>query len=258
MRRVRLTVAVLLSASLVLAGCSKDDQDPDAGPATQEVSEGTTIDATWPLTGLEATGKQNPSQKHPVLITKLDNTSSSAPQIGLSKADLVVEELVEGGLTRLAAFFYSELPAEVGPVRSMRASDIGIVSPVDGSVVTSGASGGTIARIRGAGIPFFQEGAKGLYRSSDRSAPYNVFANLLDVTSVIKQKSERPQDYLPWGEAADLPKGQKARTIAAQLLRGSHHQLDLPQGRLRQREHPRGGRRRVPRRQRAGAAGAGR
>jgi hypothetical protein len=43
--------------------------------------------------------------------------------------DLVVEELVEDGVTRLAAFYYSQLPSKVGPVRSMRASDIGIVSP---------------------------------------------------------------------------------------------------------------------------------
>ncbi len=61
----------------------------------------------------------------------MDNTDASAPQLGLGSADMVVEELVEGGLTRLAAFFYSELPGDVGPVRSMRASDIGIVSPVD-------------------------------------------------------------------------------------------------------------------------------
>ncbi len=39
----------------------------------------------------------------------------------------MVEELVEGGLTRLAVFFYSQVPDNAGPVRSMRASDIGIV-----------------------------------------------------------------------------------------------------------------------------------
>ena len=96
------------------------------------------------------------------MVAKIDNTDSSAPQIGLGSADMVVEELVEGGLTRLAVFYYSQIPGEVGPVRSMRASDIGIVSPVDASVVTSGAAGQTIARIKGAGIPFFQEGAKGV------------------------------------------------------------------------------------------------
>ena len=60
------------------------------------------------------------------MVAKIDN-SGKEPQAGLSKADLVVEELVEGGYTRLAAFFYSELPINAGPMRSMRFSDVGIV-----------------------------------------------------------------------------------------------------------------------------------
>ena len=178
MRRVRLTAAVLVAASLVLAGCGGDDEPSEESPAAQEIAGGSTLDSTWPLTGLPVEGDESAAQTHPVMVTKIDNTDSSAPQIGLGSADMVVEELVEGGLTRLAVFFYSELPDKVGPVRSMRASDIGIVSPVDGSVVTSGAAGQTIARIKGAGIPFFQEGAKGIYRDTGRSAPYNVFADL--------------------------------------------------------------------------------
>ena len=50
-----------------------------------------------------------------MIVTKIDNTSSSAPQVGLGSADLVVEELVEGGFTRLAAFYYSEVPADDRP-----------------------------------------------------------------------------------------------------------------------------------------------
>ncbi len=220
MRRLRMSAVVLVSASLLLAGCGGDDEPGDAAPATQEVSEGSTLASTWPLTGLSVTGKQSASKKHPVFVTKMDNTYSSAPQIGLGSADLVVEELVEGGLTRLAAFFYSELPDAVGPVRSMRATDIGIVSPVGGSVVTSGAAGVTIARIRNAGIPFFQEGTRGIYRLSGRSAPYNVFADLNEVTSATKQSSQRPDDYLEWGETEDLPKGQKAKTLSAKFSGG--------------------------------------
>ena len=53
---------------------------------------------------------------------------------------MVVEELVEGGLTRLAVFYYSDTPDKVGPVRSMRASDVGIVQPVNGELVASGAA----------------------------------------------------------------------------------------------------------------------
>jgi hypothetical protein len=217
MRRVRLSAALLVATSLVLAGCGDDEPDE---PAAQEIEGGSMLDSTWPLTGLPVEGDDSAAQEHPVLVTKIDNTDSSAPQIGLGSADMVVEELVEGGLTRLAVFYYSDMPDEVGPVRSMRASDIGIVSPVDASVVTSGAAGKTIARIKDAGIKFFPEGSEGVYRDSSRSAPYNLFANLEEISSAAKQDERRPDDYLPWGEASDLPKGQKATTIDASF--GGH------------------------------------
>lgn len=223
MRRLRLPAAVLLSATLLLAGCSGSDDKPSAdagGPNAQRVAGGDTLDSTWPLTGLPVTGKASASKDHPVLVAKMDNTDASAPQIGLSHADLIVEELVEGGLTRLAAFYYQDIPGDLGPVRSMRASDIGIVSPVDATVVTSGAAPKTIALIKGAGIPFFQEGARGFHRDSGRSAPYNLFANLTEVASGIKQGDKRPQDYLPWGAEKDFAKGRPAKTIAATFSGG--------------------------------------
>ena len=130
-----------LALSAVLVGCGGDDSSDGSSPtAEQSVQGGGEIASDWPLTGLPVSGDESASQTHPVLVTKIDNTYASSPQAGLGEADLVVEELGEGGLTRLAAFFYSQLPERVGPVRSMRASDIGIVSPVDASVVTSGAA----------------------------------------------------------------------------------------------------------------------
>lgn len=221
MRRLRMTAVLALSASLLLAGCGgNDSSSSDNTPAAQNVAGGSTLDSTWPLTGLPVSGDESAAQTHPVLVTKMDNTYASAPQEGLSHADMVVEELVEGGLTRLAAFFYSDIPGVVGPVRSMRASDIGIVSPVDASVVTSGAASRTIARIKGAGIPFFAEGSAGFARDNSRSAPYNLFANLTDVAGTIKQAEKRPDDYLPWGDEKDFPKGQPAKTISATFSGG--------------------------------------
>jgi hypothetical protein len=167
------------------------------------------------MTGLPVSDDETAERPYPVLVTKLDNTASSAPQIGLGKADLVVEELVEGGLTRLAAFYYSKLPTRVGPVRSMRASDIGIVAPVDASIVTSGAAPQTIARIKDAGITFYQEGSDGITRDNSRSAPYNVFADLATIAESAKQDEARPADYLPWSTEDKLPKGKPATRIAA-------------------------------------------
>jgi Protein of unknown function (DUF3048) N-terminal domain/Protein of unknown function (DUF3048) C-terminal domain len=219
-RRLRLFPAVLVAASLVLAGCGGDDEQPEED-SPQEVAEGSTLDSTWPLTGLPVEGDDSAAQTYPVLVTKIDNTPSSSPQLGLGSADMVVEELVEGGVTRLAVFHYSELPSKVGPVRSMRASDVGIVSPVHAAVVTSGAAAKTIAAIQKAKISFYGEGAAGTYRDNSRSAPYNLFADLTKVPPATREhEEERPDDYLPWGDAKDLPKGKKANTIAANF--GNH------------------------------------
>ncbi|HEX6150037.1 DUF3048 domain-containing protein [Nocardioides sp.] len=221
--RTLTTTAALLTASLVLAACGGDEETPaQEGPEAQEIAGGSTLGQTWPLTGLDVEGDDSSAQAHPVMVTKIDNTASSAPQQGLGSADLIVEELVEGGMTRLAVFFYSEIPGTVGPVRSMRASDIGIVSPVDAQVVTSGAAPVTINRVSSAGIKFYGEGAPGFSRAGDRSAPYNLMADLSELVDTFKEREEaRPDDYLPWGDAdAALPKGKKASTLAANF--GNH------------------------------------
>ena len=218
------TAIAVLATSLLLAACGDKDGSEDAGgdgPDAQAVAAGAELAATWPLTGLPVTGDDEAAQEHPVMVLKMDNTYASSPQVGLGEADLVVEELVEGGMTRLAAFYYSQIPGDVGPVRSMRASDIGIVSPVNGAMVTSGAAMVTINRIEDADIPFFSEGDKGFYRDSSRSAPYNLFTDMSETATLVDQDDlQRPDDYLPWGDEADFPQGQPARTLAASFSGG--------------------------------------
>jgi hypothetical protein len=217
------TALAALATSLVLAACGDGDGSEESvdGPEAQNVAAGSVLDSTWPLTGLRVTGDDEAAQGHPVMVLKLDNTYASAPQVGLGEADMVVEELVEGGMTRLAAFYYSKIPGDVGPVRSMRASDIGIVSPVSGAMVTSGAANVTINRIQDAGIPFFSEGDKGFYRDSSRSAPYNLFTDMAETASLVDQDGlQRPDDYLPWGAEEEFPNGQPARTLAASFSGG--------------------------------------
>jgi len=215
-------LALTLSASLVLAGCGGDKKDDEGdSPEAQPVAGGGALAQTWPLTGLDVSGDQSAAQKHPVMVVKMDNTPSSAPQVGLDAADLVVEELVEGGSTRLAAFYFSDIPDEVGPVRSMRASDIGIVAPVGGTMVTSGAAAVTISRIEDAGIDYFAEGDEGFYRDDSRNAPYNLMADLQETTDAASGDDEaRPVDYLPWGDAEELPSGQPAKRISATFSGG--------------------------------------
>ena len=63
-----------------------------------------------------------------ILVVKIDDTVAARPQIGIDRADIVYIEQVEGGLTRLAAVFSSEIPTLIGPIRSARISDIEILA----------------------------------------------------------------------------------------------------------------------------------
>jgi hypothetical protein len=127
---------------------------------------------------------------------KIENTNNGEPQYGLHKADLVVEELVEGGLTRLAAMFYSDLPRKVGHVRSLRTTDIGIAKPVAGQVVASGGAPKAARQLRRAGVKIYGGSSPGYSRDA-KPAPYNVIVNLKRLGS--KQKAKPiPGPYVTW------------------------------------------------------------
>ncbi|MBO0770966.1 MAG: DUF3048 domain-containing protein, partial [Actinobacteria bacterium] len=220
MRRVAtLTISAFTAACLALTACSgPPSPGPRAStPSPPKVKASQPVTQRWPLTGFKVRPGKTARRHHRVLVAKMDNTEASRPQVGLRAADMVVEELVEGGLTRLAVFYYSRIPRRAGPIRSMRASDIRVVRPVHAAIVTSGAALRTIARIRAAHIRFYGQGSRGMYRSARRPAPYNLFVRLRRLAAAAKRKSATPPDYLAWGPAKDLPRGHKVTRIRAQF-----------------------------------------
>jgi hypothetical protein len=88
-----------------------------------------------------------------ILAVKIDDSVAARPQIGLDKADIVYIEQVEGGLTRLAAIYSSEIPQLIGPIRSARITDLEILSQY-GTVVFaySGAQSKFLPVIRAANL----------------------------------------------------------------------------------------------------------
>lgn len=61
------------------------------------------------------------------MAVKVDNYPAARPQSGLDKADVVFEQPVEGGITRYVAVFQCNDASLIGPVRSARSMDIGIL-----------------------------------------------------------------------------------------------------------------------------------
>lgn len=150
-------VAVLVA---LVAGCSSDP--PQAG-ATTPSDPGLAR-----LTG------------GPVLAVKIDDTPASRPRVGVAHADVVYVEPVEAGLTRLLAVFSSSMPAQVGPVRSGRESDVDLLAnygPV--AFAFSGGSPYTLGVLaQGGQVDVSMDtSGQGYHRASNRRAPYNVIGD---------------------------------------------------------------------------------
>lgn len=124
---------------------------------------------------------------NPVLAVKIDNTYFGIPQFGVSAADVVFVEQVEGGLTRLIAVFHSTLPTEVGPVRSVRSTDAQLL-PAFGrpGLVFSGGAAGPLADLAKTSIVDTSSLADDYFRSNVATGTYNLHADLTKIAARAK------------------------------------------------------------------------
>src|SRR5690606_10939112 len=117
-RRRRLAVlgalAVVVVAVAAVLWTRRDDGSDTATEPPEPAEEG-----VLPLLGTTGEVPQRAA-----LAVKVDATAHGRPQVGLLAADVVFEEVVEGGLTRLLAVYHSTDPETVGPVRSARSTDL--------------------------------------------------------------------------------------------------------------------------------------
>lgn len=142
-----------------------------------------------PLTGLP--DPQGLTKHRSALTIKIDNTPQAMPQYGIEDADVVYEEIVEGGITRLAAIFNSQLPTQVGPVRSVRRTDREIVFPIRGIFAFSGGAEYALRSIATAPVKLYNEANAGaaMFRDAARYAPHNLFAN----AALLMKMDGKPQ-----------------------------------------------------------------
>ena len=131
-----------------------------------------------PLTGIVSYTPQ-PWQNRPVLGIKVGNSAAERPQAGIDKADVVYEEIVEGGVTRFLALFLTNEAARVGPVRSVRTVDPVIMEPFRGLFGYSGGVPPVVSALQSS--PTIDVGANrrgDAYRRDDsRDAPNNLYTS---------------------------------------------------------------------------------
>ena len=120
-------------------------------------------------------------ERRPALILKIDNLDPDArPQSGLTLADIVYEEKVEGPYSRFAAVFQGSDADPVGPIRSARSTDVQIMGPLQHPLFGySGANGGFLALLSISPMIDVGAGARGgaYYRGGDKVIPHNLFTS---------------------------------------------------------------------------------
>jgi len=183
------------------AACSKAKKSSKKGSGGSESPTTTTIPAEFALTGLPATGPNAANAGRPALVVKIENHPQARPQAGLDLADIVYEEVVEGGQTRYLSIFQSADADPAGPVRSVRPSDPEIVAPYKPLFAYSGGTPKFIDLIRNTGgvTDVGVDKVPDAYtRRSGKVAPHNLY------TSTAKLYEKAPSDSAPPPKFADF------------------------------------------------------
>jgi hypothetical protein len=171
-----------------------------------------TTPAPPPICPLSGVRQSKGVPQRPVLAIKVENLPEARPQTGLSWADIVYEEPVEGGITRFIAVYQCQDASRVEPVRSGRLTDVDILlqfgTPLLGY---SGGAGKVVKAIRDAGIvdiSYETSAASSAYhRDTGREAPHNLYTSTKALYEVGKDLTAQvpPEPIFVYGKKA--PKG---------------------------------------------------
>ncbi len=199
-RRRRAGVGLATVACVVLTACGAPAVDVTASPVA-----GAPTTAAPPLTPMP-TPSPTPVERFPLtgeptddarldmpaMAAKIDNNPRAFPHTGLDRADLVYEEVVEGGLTRLMPIFHSDIPEVVGPIRSGRFIDLEVLSPSTPILVFAGARPEVMSALTGSdaiGI-VSDAGTSPFFRDRSRSAPHNLYFDAPAVYEIGQTRDE--------------------------------------------------------------------
>jgi hypothetical protein len=175
--------------------------------------------ATCPLTGLEP--KNEKALDRPAVAVKIENNSAAYPLSGLDDADVVYEEVVEGGLTRFMAIYHCTDSDQAGPVRSARIVDPGIVLPYTHILADAGGNDAVRSELDKNDIFNIDEStAGGALRRVERSG-YSSEHTLYGDTGALRKLGEKKfedapsDDIFEFGDLQDG--GKKASSVTINM-----------------------------------------
>ncbi len=207
---IAVALALLVALPLLaLAGCKSSSQGAASSDQSGPVAPPPILN---PLTG-KAVASADLIRRRPLAV-KVENDPAARPQSGLLGADVVYEELVEGGVTRFCALFLSQDVSVIGPCRSARPSDIDIAFFHLPLFACSGGAPGMMTQIKQAGMLGIEEDGAHFWRDKSRRAPHNLYTS----TALLREALASWQDdynQLPATSFAFMSAGDAAEAVAA-------------------------------------------
>jgi Protein of unknown function (DUF3048) N-terminal domain/Protein of unknown function (DUF3048) C-terminal domain len=146
-----------------------------------------------PLTGRSP--QKGVHSDRPAIAVKIENSTEARPQSGLDHADVVFEELVEGGITRFAAIFQCDSVTKAGPVRSARFDDPDFIKPVTRGLAFAGANAIVTKSLTNHHMKLFTDfnDPQALYRvPPGNTNEHSLFANVKLLLKQAAHKHLRP------------------------------------------------------------------
>ncbi|MDP9403171.1 MAG: DUF3048 domain-containing protein [Actinomycetota bacterium] len=212
-------LALLAAATLVVSACSSGG---DKGATGGDAPPTTVAPRPSPLTGLILA--DGSVADRPVVVVKVDNSPEARPQAGLDNADVVIEEKVEGAITRFLAVFHAEDAELVGPVRSVRSTDAPIVSALGGVFAFAGGIPPFVSLARSAPVTVISEQTQpdAFKLRADRRRPFKTYASTERLRRLAGGRSQPPPrlfELLGEGEAFE-PAGATPATHATVVFGG--------------------------------------
>jgi hypothetical protein len=150
------------------------------------------------------------------VAVKVENSPEARPQSGLSAADLIYEEPVEGGLAWLIAVFQCSDPALVGPVRNAHPSDTAILAGHGSAVFAhaGAAASGAVNAVNSLRQVDALRSGDAFQRLDGRSPPHNLYASMPKLRALAKDGSS-PRPWATFGRPGAPSKPSVSPSAAA-------------------------------------------
>lgn len=198
---------VLVGLSSILFYAIITGRTRNSGPS-QPLGEGQPSTTTIGIVGmsprhLDGVLVPNGQESLPVRAVMIDNQIDARPWSGLSLAQLVIEAPVEGGITRLMAFYdASSTVAMIGPVRSARPYFIDWAEAWQALYVHVGGSNEALEKIRTMGRSFVdlnEMTTSGFFwRSKTRLSPHATYTNSVMLADAALRRGATSTTPITW------------------------------------------------------------